>query len=73
MFHVNREAAQTRKISVTLVAETDYEFAMRMNTVGGGRPMFGQYWEGEEQEFLLSIKNQGNISARLRSEEAMHG
>ena len=42
-----------------------------MNTVGGDRPMFGEFWEQEEQEFLQSIKDQFRIDTVIRSEEEM--
>ena len=68
---VNRESSQVRKRSITVVAEKDYEHAMRMNTVGGDRPMFGQYWEQEEEEFLTSIKDQVKTNTLIRREEDM--
>ena len=68
---VNRESTQVRKRSITVVAERDFESAMRMNTVGGDRPMFGEFWEQEEQEFLKSIKDHVKIDTVIRSEEEM--
>ena len=68
---VNRESSQVRKRSITVVAKKDYEHAMRMNTVGGDRPMFGQYWEQDEEEFLTSIKDQVKTNTLIRREEDM--
>ena len=66
---VSREAKQTRKHSVTVRAEQDYEHTVRLNTVGGDIPVFGQYWEREESEFNISNKKQVKTSCRIRSEE----
>ena len=41
---------------MTVRAEDDYERAMRMNTVGGERPMFGNLWDGQETEFNEDIR-----------------
>ena len=65
---VNREANQTRKKSVAVTAETIYEQALRMNTVGGDRPTFGDRWEREESDFNESIKDHVKTSCKIRSE-----
>ena len=44
-------------------------FDLEYATVGGERPFFGQYWEREESEFNLSIKEQVKTSGTVRSEE----
>ena len=45
---------------------------MRMNSVGGDRPMFGEGWERQEQEFDCEIRKLVKVSVNLKySEEYM--
>ena len=65
---INREVHQIRKKSVTVTAEKDYEQAMRLNTVGGDRPMFGELWQREESEFNDSIREEVKLMCHIRKE-----
>ena len=66
---VNRESQYLRKQSVTVRAEDDYERAMRMNTVGGERPMFGNLWDRQETEFNEDIRQDIKTACRIRRNE----
>ena len=63
---INREVQHIRKKSVTVTAEKDYEQAIRLNTVGGDRPMFGELWQTEESEFNDSIREQVKLIFHIR-------
>ena len=54
---VNRESHFTSKKSVTVTAEKDYQQAVRFNTLGGDRPMFGDLWE---RDLNTDINNNQN-------------
>ena len=66
---VNRESQFTREKSVTVTAEIDYQQALRINTVGGDRTMFGDLWEREERELNTDISEHVKISTTIRTEK----
>jgi hypothetical protein len=66
---VNRESQFTRKKSVTVTAEIDYQQALRLNTVGGDRPMFGDLWDREERELNTDISEHVKLSTTIRTEK----
>jgi hypothetical protein len=51
--------------SVTVTADKFYQQALRLNTVGGDRPMFGELWTRGERELNMVISEQLKISKTI--------